>query len=83
MLLRAFWAHLSQKFCLLSPDLAHLYLTPSTFANSTFFVRSHHTKKYHPPGLIKKRRKTRSPSPTSARIPPGLKPEFLFSETDG
>ena len=78
MLLRALWAHLSQKFCLLSPDLAHLYLTPSTFANSTFFVRSHHTKKYHPPGLIRKRCKTRIPSPTSARIPLASSLSFCF-----
>jgi hypothetical protein len=56
MVLKAFWAHLSQKFCLLSPNLAHLCLTPSTFENSTFFVRSQHTKKSHPAGLIRKRR---------------------------
>jgi hypothetical protein len=40
MVLKTFWAHLSQKFCLLSSDLAHLCLTPSTFGNSRFCVRS-------------------------------------------
>jgi hypothetical protein len=44
IVLRAFWVHLSQKSCLLSPNLAHLCLTPSTFENSTYFVRSQHTK---------------------------------------
>jgi hypothetical protein len=54
-----------------------------SFENSTFFVRSQHTKKSHPAGLIRKRCETRIPWPTSGPIPPGLKPEFLFSETDG
>jgi hypothetical protein len=38
MVLRTFWVHLSQKFCLLSSDLAHLCLTPSTFENSTHIL---------------------------------------------
>jgi hypothetical protein len=71
------------EMLLLSSDLAHLCLTPSTFENLTFFVRSHHTKKYHPPRLIRKRREIHIPWPASAQIPPGLKPEFLFCETDG
>jgi hypothetical protein len=40
MVLKALWVHFCEKFCLLSPDSAHLCLTPSTFENSTFFVRS-------------------------------------------
>jgi hypothetical protein len=35
MVLKAFWVHLSKKCCLLSSDLAHLCLTPSTFENLT------------------------------------------------
>jgi hypothetical protein len=40
-------------------------------------------QKYHPPQLIRKRREIHIPWPASAPISPGLKPEFLFSETDG
>jgi hypothetical protein len=36
--LKAFWVHLSKKCCLLSSDLAHLCLTPSTFENSTHIL---------------------------------------------
>jgi hypothetical protein len=75
--LKAFWVHLSQKFCLLSSDLAHLCLTPSKFENSTFFVRSQHTKKSHPPQLIRKRRKTRIPLPASAPTHPGPNLSFF------
>jgi hypothetical protein len=64
-----------------NPELAHLCLTPSTFENSTFFVRSQHTRKSYLPGLIRKNLQIRIPSPASAPILPGLKMIFITGQT--